>query len=53
MSRAARKLSRSKFYHVVFQGMNYQDIFKKKQDFKYILEILKGLRQEIQFKMHI
>ncbi len=52
MPREARKLSESGFYHVVFRGINHQDIFEEEQDFEYMLEIFKVLKQEIEFEVH-
>jgi len=52
MSREARKLSESGFYHIVFRGINHQNIFEEEQDFEYMLEILKKLKQEMQFEIH-
>jgi putative transposase len=52
MPREARKLSESGFYHVVFRGINHQDIFEEEQDFEYMLEIFKVLKQEIKFEVH-
>lgn len=52
MSREARKLSKSGFYHIVFRGINHQNIFEEEQDFEYMLEIFKKLKQEMQFEIH-
>lgn len=52
MSREARRLSKSGFYHVVFRGINHQNIFEEEQDFEYMLEIIKKLKQEMQFEIH-
>ena len=52
MSREARKLSKSGFYHIVFWGINHQNIFEEEQDFEYMLEIFKKLKQEMQFEIH-
>ena len=52
MSREARKLSKSGFYHIVFRGINHQNIFEEEQDFEYMLEILKNLKQEMRFQIH-
>jgi len=52
MSREARKLSESGFYHIVFRGINHQNIFEEEQDFEYMLEIFKKLKQEMQFEIH-
>ncbi len=44
MSREARKLSESGFYHIVFRGINHQNIFEDEQDFEYMLEIFKKIK---------
>ena len=52
MPREAIKLSESGFYHVVYRGINHQNIFEDEQDFEYMLEILNKLKQEIKFEVH-
>ncbi len=52
MPREARKLSESGFYHVIYRGINHQNIFEEEQDFEYMLEILNKLKQEIKFEVH-
>jgi len=52
MPREARKISESGFYHIVYRGINHQNIFEEEQDFEYTLEILKVLKEEIKFEMH-
>lgn len=52
MPREARKISESGFYHIVYRGINHQNIFEEEQDFEYTLEILKVLKEEIKFKIY-
>lgn len=52
MPREARKLSESGFYHVIFRGINHQNIFEEEEDFEYMLEILNKLKEEIKFEVH-
>jgi len=52
MPREARKLSESGFYHIMFRGINHQDIFEEEQDFDYMLATMKALKQELQFELH-
>jgi len=40
MSRRARELSNSGFYHVMFRGINHQNLFEEEADFDYMLETL-------------
>ena len=47
MSRKARELSNSWFYHIMFRGINLQNLFEEEADFDYMLETLekvKGMR---------
>jgi len=52
MPREARKISESGFYHIVYRGINHQNIFEEEQDFEYMLEILKVLKEDIKFEIH-
>ena len=51
MARKARKLSESGFYHIMFRGINHQNIFEEEADFAYMLEILKDLKLELNFEI--
>ena len=51
MARKARKLSESGFYHIMFRGINHQNIFEEDDDFAYMLEILKDLKLELNFEI--
>ena len=52
MSRQARKLSTTGFYHVVFRGINRQHIFEDKSDFIYFLASIKKLKAAMLFEIH-
>ena len=52
MPREARKLSESGFYHVMFRGINHQNIFVDEEDYEYMLEIFKKLKEELKFEVH-
>lgn len=53
MSRIARQISDSGIYHVVFRGINKQDIFEEAADYKKMLEILKSIKEDIQFEIYV
>lgn len=52
MSRQARKLSSTGFYHVVFRGINHQHIFEESSDYEYFLQILRQLKLDMAFELH-
>ena len=52
MPREARRLSESGIYHIVFRGINHQNIFEEEQDFEYLLEIMRSLKQETGFEIY-
>ncbi len=52
MPSEARRLSESGIYHIVFRGINHQNIFEEEQDFEYLLEIMKSLKQETGFEIY-
>ena len=51
MSRRARELSNSGFYHVMFRGINHQNLFEEETDFNYMLETLGKVKAEIGFEI--
>jgi len=52
MSRQARQLSATGFYHVVFRGINRQHLFEEESDFTYLLDGLKQIKWEMVFELH-
>ncbi|WP_378954891.1 transposase [Pelosinus sp. sgz500959] len=52
MSRQARELSATGFYHIVFRGINHQHLFEEESDFKYFLEALQHIKNEMAFEIH-
>ncbi len=52
MSRPPRVLSKTGLYHILFRGINRQDLFEENADFQKILEIIKDVKEEMQFKLH-
>ena len=52
MSRQARQLSDSGFYHIVVRGINHQHIFEDESDYAYFLKVLSKLKIELVFEIH-
>ncbi|HML35409.1 transposase [Sporomusa sphaeroides] len=52
MSRQARKISVTGFYHIVFRGINRLHLFEEDSDFIYFLNNLQHLKHEMQFEIH-
>ncbi len=52
ISRRARQYSQSGLYHIVFRGMNRHNIFEEDEDFIKFKDIVKDLKQEMQFKIY-
>ncbi len=52
MSRPPRVLSKTGLYHILFRGINKQDLFEENADFQKLLEIIKDVKKEKQFKLH-
>lgn len=52
MSRQARQYSQTGLYHIVFRGMNRQNIFEEENDYIKIMEIIQSLKQEMQFEIY-
>ena len=52
MSRQAREISRTGIYHVVYRGINRQDIFEENKDFEKKMEILDILKKEMNFEIY-
>ena len=51
MTRRARELSNSGFYHVMFRGINHQNLFEEKADFDYMLETIGKVKAEVGFEI--
>ena len=52
MARQARQYSQTGLYHVVFRGMNRQNIFEEKNDFIKMMEVMQSLKQEMRFEIY-
>ena len=46
-------MSQTGLYHIVFRGVNRQHIFEEKLDYQKIIEILKNLKEEMQFEIYV
>ena len=52
VSRQAREISATGFYHIVFRGINRLHLFEEDSDFIYFLDNLQYLKSEILFEVH-
>ena len=47
MSRKARTISESGVYHILFRGVNQQNIFEESSDFEKIKETIATVKQDL------
>ena len=52
MSRIARAISGSGVYHVLFRGVNQQNIFEEKVDFEKLKETIGKVKQDLEFEIY-
>ena len=52
MPRCAREISNSGCYHIVFRGVNHQNLFEEEIDFQYMMDILKKVKHEMDFEIY-
>lgn len=52
MSRQARTLSKTGLYHIIFRGINKQNIFDEASDYIKLKEILKKVKSETNFELY-
>ena len=52
MSRLARTISESGVYHILFRGINQQNIFEEDSDFKKLKETIALVKQDLKFKIY-
>lgn len=52
MSRPPRVLSNTGLYHIIFRGINRQDLFEENQDYKKLLEIIEKIKEDEQFELY-
>ena len=53
MSRVSRKISETGIYHIVFRGINKQDIFEEPSDYEKLLEIIRNIKKDINFEIYV
>ena len=51
MSRAPRSYSQSKIYHILFRGINQQNIFEEKADYERFIEITANVKSQMEFEI--
>lgn len=52
MSRIPRRYSESGIYHIMFRGVNQQNIFEEKQDYTKLLNIISNVKKEMGFEIY-
>ena len=52
MSRLARTISESGVYHVLFRGVNQQNIFEEDADFNKLTETIATVKQDLGFEIY-
>ena len=52
MSRIARVFSESGVYHILFRGVNQQNLFEEASDFKKLKDTIRFVKQEIDFEIY-
>ena len=52
MSRAARSYSQSGIYHILFRGINQQNIFEEKADYERFIEITANVKSQMEFEIY-
>ncbi|MCL1798649.1 MAG: transposase [Eggerthellaceae bacterium] len=52
MSRPARSISQTGFYHIIFRGVNHCHLFEEKADYERFCGLLVELKHQLGFKIH-
>jgi len=52
MTRQPRALSDSGLYHIVFRGVNYENIFESEADYDYIHKTIQVVKNELGFELY-
>ena len=52
MSRLARTISESGVYHILFRGVNQQNIFEEASDFEKLKETIATVKQDLHFEIY-
>ena len=51
MSRTSRNYSQSGVYHILFRGVNQQNIFEEDADFGKLKETIEKVKQDLDFEI--
>lgn len=52
MSRLARRISETGLYHIIFRGINKENVFYEDADYKKIKEIIRRVKNEMGFELY-
>ena len=52
MSRQPRELSNSGLYHIIFRGINHENIFESAGDYDYMHRIIQAAKDELGFELY-
>ena len=52
MSRLSRSYSESGVYHILFRGVNQQNIFEEKEDYKKLADVISEVKAEMNFEVY-
>ena len=52
MSRQVREKSQTGLYHIIFRGINRQNIFEEENDYKELMKIFIKEKEQIEFKIY-
>lgn len=52
MSRQPRELSNSGVYHIIFRGINHENIFESSEDYDHMLKIIQIVKDELDFALY-
>ncbi|MBQ2897419.1 MAG: transposase [Clostridia bacterium] len=52
MSRPPRVLSETGLYHIIFRGINHQNLFEDNQDYEKLLEIIEIIKKDEKFEIY-
>lgn len=52
MSRPPRIMSETGLYHIIFRGINRQDLFEEKADYEKMIDVLSLLKEEMHFEIY-
>ena len=53
VARAAREISKSGLYHVVFRGVNKQHIFEEAEDYEKLIKVISTVKEEMKCEIYV